>query len=43
MVNDLSIEGLKDAANMFFNVDYIEVILLPSNKEDNVKNPMIEQ
>jgi len=42
-VNRMSIESLKDAANRFFNVDYIEVVLLPANKEDNVKNPMMEQ
>lgn len=43
MVNDLSIEGLKDAANKFFNVNYIEVVMLPSDKTENVPNPVMEQ
>jgi len=42
MVNSMSIESLKDAANKFFSVDYIEVNLLPSNADENVKNPMME-
>jgi len=42
MVNSMSIESLKDAANKFFNVNYIEVNLLPENQEENVRNPMIE-
>lgn len=32
MVNDLSIEGLQDAANKFFSADYVEVILLPAEE-----------
>ncbi|MCK4568795.1 MAG: insulinase family protein [Bacteroidales bacterium] len=31
MVNSMTIESLKDAANRFFNVDYVEVVLLPSD------------
>ncbi|NQT78723.1 MAG: insulinase family protein [Bacteroidetes bacterium] len=43
MVNSMSIESLKDAANKFFSVDYIEVIMLPSDKTENVRNPMLEE
>ncbi len=43
MVNSMSIESLKDAANKFFEVDYIEVLLLPSDNTNNVKNPVMEQ
>ena len=42
MVNSMTTESLKDAANRFFNVDYIEVIMIPSDKTENVKNPMQE-
>jgi zinc protease len=43
MVNSLSIESLKEAASKFLDIDHIEVILLPSNVSDNVKNPVMEQ
>jgi zinc protease len=43
MVNSMSIESLKDAAGKFFSVDYIEVIMLPSGKTENVRNPMLEE
>lgn len=43
LVNNMSIESLKDAANKFFEVDYIEVLLLPSDNANNVKNPVMEQ
>ena len=43
MVNSMTKENLKDAANRFFNVDHVEVILLPSDNSQNVKNPLLEQ
>ena len=43
MVNSMSIESLQDAAIKFFSVDYVEVIMLPSDKNENVRNPMLEE
>lgn len=40
MVNSMTIESLKDAAGRFFGVNPVEVILLPSDNAENVKNPM---
>jgi zinc protease len=33
MVKEMTIESLKDAANRFFSVDYIEVVLVPAEEE----------
>ncbi len=41
-VNKLTIDGLKAAANQFFDEDYVEVVLLPENMDKNVKNPMMQ-
>jgi zinc protease len=43
MVNSLNIDDLKDAANSFFDVNHIEVIMVPSDMSENVKNPVMEQ
>jgi hypothetical protein len=43
MVSSLGIEDLKDAANRFFGMDHVEVIMLPSDMSENVKNPVMEQ
>lgn len=43
MVNSMTVESLKDAANRFFNTDYVEVVLLPSDNSKNVPNPVMEQ
>lgn len=41
-VNDLSIKGLKKAAKKFFGGEHVEIILLPTNTEESIKNPMME-
>ena len=43
MVNSMSIESLKEAANKFFGDNVVEVLLLPENLEDNTANPVMEQ
>ncbi len=42
-VNNLSIEGLKQAANNIFKENVVEIMLLPENIEDDQVNPMIEK
>ncbi len=39
LVEKLSVEGLKKAANKYFDGNIVEVVLLPANMEDNVRNP----
>ena len=39
-VNNMTKESLKEAANQFFGGNIVEVVLLPSNIEDNVANPV---
>lgn len=39
-VNNLTNESLKTAAKQFFGNNIVEVMLLPSNIEDNVENPV---
>ncbi|MBU2649688.1 MAG: insulinase family protein [Bacteroidetes bacterium] len=41
-VNDMTQESLKAAANKFFGDNQVEIILLPSNTSDNVKNPSMQ-
>lgn len=43
MVNSMSIENLKDAANILFDADYIEVVLMPSESTEDIPNPVMEQ
>jgi zinc protease len=42
MVNSMSIESLKDAANRFFGIDHIEVIMLPDGEVENIRNPLLK-
>ncbi len=42
-VEKLSQEQLKEAANMYFGDNTVEVILLPANVEDNTVNPMLDK
>jgi len=42
-VSSMTIESLKDAANMFFGDNVVEVILIPENIGDNTANPVMEQ
>jgi len=41
-IEDLSVEGLKEAANKFFGGNIVQVTMLPTNMDENVVNPMIE-
>ena len=38
-VDNLTVDGLKDAANRFFTDSVVEVVLMPANIEDNLSNP----
>jgi zinc protease len=42
-VSNLSIEGLKQAANELFKENVVEILLLPENLEDDQVNPMIKK
>jgi zinc protease len=42
LVNSLTIEDLKQAANQFFKDNVVEILLLPENIEDDQVNPMIK-
>lgn len=42
-VKKLSKESLQEAAVYFFGDNHVEIILLPENPEDNVKNPMTDK
>lgn len=41
-VNNLTIEGLKQAANQFFKENVVEILLLPENMEDDQENPVMK-
>ena len=43
IVNNMTIESLKEAANKFFGDNVVEILLLPKNIEDNTANPVMEQ
>lgn len=42
LVDDLTVQGLKEAANKFFGSNVVEIVLMPANMEDNVANPVKE-
>jgi zinc protease len=42
-INNLTIEGLKQAANQLFKDNVVEILLLPENMEDDEVNPMIKE
>jgi zinc protease len=42
-LNNLTIDGLKQAANELFKNDVVEILLLPENIEDDQVNPMIKK
>ena len=39
-VQNMTRESLKEAANQFFGGNIVEVVLIPSNMEDNTANPV---
>ncbi|MBM3436877.1 MAG: insulinase family protein, partial [Bacteroidetes bacterium] len=41
-VNNMTIEGLKEAANRYFTDDVVEIMLLPENLDDNQDNPVMK-
>jgi zinc protease len=41
-VNNITIDGLKKAANEFFKDDIVEIILIPENIEDDQENPVMQ-
>lgn len=42
-INKLNIKGLKKAAKKYFGDEHVEIILLPENTENNIKNPMLDK
>ena len=42
-VHNITIEGLKKAASQFFGSNIVEIVLMPENMDENVKNPMLNK
>lgn len=42
-INNMTVKSLKKAAKKFFGKDHIEIVMLPENTENNVKNPLLDK